>query len=309
LSHPAAPDLPIETLLVIDRCYQTNLVLKWRVKARTLLASTWVGKSPAGSEFDRFYTDLRRVLPKAAHPAALYDSIAPLAGQLLTLPVLDLLVWRLVGNIGLLRAADPVPVWRVQQTTEWVPVFVESAKRTKRMRRMGYTYGFRILAGPPAGLVTTRYWSDTLAHFVGRQVGFARRPRPESFKIPSHQYQDPRELVMLRMHVLLEPKRSDENGPGFMQTVATPSDLVYNRRILDLRDRIQPEAVCPLEMPREFPCYRCPMGYRECPAATHAQTYQVRICRRCENKDAFFSPGKTLQCVDCDVKDALANSG
>ncbi len=224
---------------------------------------------------------------------ALRKTMSVLAGKELSLESAQLLGWRIAGNIEKIRGGDPAMPWIVQRGPEWVPMQITGGrrfwqKRQKGPAKFGWTYLCSVLAGSPTGTDIRQWWSTEKVMVVASCLGFSRKP-------PYHR-EDMAELVGLRFYGLLEPKLSDR-APGFFHIHCPTSFSQYNRGVLKLRRRI--DFVCPSGF--DHPCHRCFVGAKECPAATHRETYIARPCPGCKREWWFDTDPRFLNdhCVHC----------
>jgi hypothetical protein len=271
--------------------------LRDRLVERVFLAH--YHETVAGSALRELTRELLRQLPNGVSTDAVFESLRYLAGCELT-PVECLQVsWRLAGNIKRLRAGLPAGPWGGQTEDEWVPLEVLSAVPGRnRKKDPGHTFAFRVLAGSPATLRITAFWSTKLSRYISRRVGF-------SAPWGKFAYPDPLALVRLRLYGLIIATRS-ATRPFFKQVSCPQSLQTWNRRhILRLRLRVLP---CPNGW--THPCHKCAVGYRQCPAGTHRETYEQGPCNYCENPQALFDPERNREkCVTCDTRERMLIGG
>ncbi len=246
-----------------------------------------------GAELEAFVSRLRRILPGGISRDVLFESARQLAGIELTPNRALRFCWQLAGNLPRLRAGRAVVEWHNQEQDEWVPLQVIAADiRRNRKDEIGYELRFRVLAGTPCPLVLIRFWSKRFCYLLGRRVGFTA-PRQN---MP---FTDGRQFVNLRLLGRIEAAKSSPQ-PTFFEVNCPPSCFDYNRALLRKRMHLEP---CPNGW--RHPCHRCAVGYLECPAATHEQTYEERFCEGC-SKPAAFDPGATTpHCVSCTERENL----
>lgn len=255
---------------------------------RTL--QSWIGQPV---KLEPLVQGLAAELPAYVSRDVLVESVRYLAGTVLTEVEAIRLAWRLAGNLPRLRQGLPVHPWIVQQQDEWVPLQILRCVSTKNPRgQIGYDFTFRILAGTPAPLKITQFWSRRVAKYVARQIGF-------SAPWGTYPYRFARDMVGLRLLGHVEAQLS-RTVPVFRDIAGTNSLIQWNRRqVLKLRLRVGQS--CPERFTHA--CARCPIGYRQCPAGTHAETYEIGRCSRCNNDDALFDPEDTLpDCVSCNTR-------
>lgn len=244
-------------------------------------------------------------LPTSVVRDTVFDSVQDLAGEKLSTLKLWSTAYRLAANLPRLRRNTPVPTWTVQRDIEWVPAQIVSAKRGRtnsRFRKPGHRFKFQILAGTACPNTATTFWTDSFVWAMVRDVvGFSKRTRlPKSGAPLLRSFQNPRELVGMRLMVLLHPDHSDSVQPGFEKIDISPALLKYNHELMDKRDRIKPGYNCPKRFGPEVACHRCYAGYTTCPAGTHPTDYTFDYCFECGHGNAAFD--KTLSkdcCLAC----------
>jgi hypothetical protein len=117
---------------------------------------------------------VQETLPGTIDLQTLEDSLRHVAGTHMTEELLDAVAWRMAGNHLRLKDRRAVPPWHVQKTHEWVPVTIVSCRRQRNAKNNpGAMYGFRIVAGTPAGLLTFNWWSAKYARYLASKLGFS----------------------------------------------------------------------------------------------------------------------------------------
>jgi hypothetical protein len=262
----------------------------------SMLSSHYGGQTIGPEIFPDFLTRVRGLLPKAVGENAAFESCRSLLGKVFT-PAESLhFAWRLAGNGTTLKEGRPVLPWAVQRSDEWVPAQVLRAMLTKNYRdQRGVDYTFRIIAGTPAGMRITQFFKPPVVRLVANTLGFSRGNYP---------YRNSRELVGLRCYLFIERERS-EKAPGFFQVECPGSLVKWNRdQVLKMRARIIP---CPQNF--MHPCYRCAVGYNDCPAGTHRLTYTKGFCTLCGQSEAVFDPEDvSVYCIDCTFKERMKHA-
>ena len=216
-------------------------------------------------------------------------SVQPYIGRPLTAELRDQIAWHLAGNQGRLQRGRPVGPWTVQREQEWVPLHTVRVVKLRDRGRVGYRASFRVLAGTPAGLVISHFWSASAIGLVARRVGFTHGDGLYPFSRGV-------ELVGLRMLALLDPERSYDL-PGFRTTDCSPGLIRWNRKnVLSIRVR-RPGHPCPFSY--RHPCWRCVVGFVDCPAGTHRYTYEIGECPTCGKETVFDVEDETRECVSC----------
>lgn len=215
----------------------------------------------------------------------------------LTLELLRSTAWRLAANREVLQAGRAVPVWRQQLHAEWVVLqFMEYRPVThkfKQSRQYGGDWMLTFLTGSPAGLRQKHWLSATQCAAIGRTAGFSK-------SFGKRPWQDMAQLSGLRVFCWLVPPDPDRREQSVrLQSFACTGTLKkHNTRLLNLRFRLTAE--CPERW--THPCHRCPVGYKTCEAATHANDYVQRNCVICGNTTAWFDPAVPEICVNCQRK-------
>lgn len=268
-----------------------------------------VGCVFTGDGFQNLVSRLLAGLPAGVDRRAVEASVRAVAGRPLSPEVVVDLAWRLSANVNRLKANVPVPEWTGQPEDEWVPVHVEDvapeARWTKvdgqRRAKAGVRMTLRFLAGFPAGRTVTRFWSSAMVGHYRTELGFSKfdlrkfryEVKPTDLNLP---YQDPLEMGGLRFVARVEKALSDRE-PGFADATirCTPTFLDHNREALKKRHRNG--FVCPRGV--SLPCFRCPAGWDECPAACHPRTFVAKPCEPC-SAPTWHDP--VFGCVACRAK-------
>jgi hypothetical protein len=261
----------------------------------------YLGSRVDASVLDEMLDRMTVLLPDDLPRDLIAQSVQYLLGCVLGDDAWWQLCWRLAGNLHLIRNLKPVPIWNGQLLEEWCPVQIVKVApyRTKRSNKVGSLVDVEILAGSPAGLVATSFWSTRFCHVVARLVGFSSRRGKHAFHHAS-------QLYNMRCYVLIDPARSND-GPGFSKVYEnTPGSLLsWNKDILRFRDRPPGFFECPLGYPKHKQCHTCHIGCDRCVAATHAATFSKERCERCD-KVAWHDPEDARYCVACNTAKALS---
>lgn len=248
--------------------YDLQKIIAGRDRLVDIILLDFHGFTPTGAHFEEL---IRRMSRAANTPyETTYASFMHLAGQLLTRERLKAAAWHLFGNQRRIAKGTPVPPWAGQRKAEWVPVNIMSMEVDNGDRRVYYVYRMLVLAGTPTAMYVTARWTSKVAFLAARRLGFtqSRGDRP---------FRDVSELVNLRLRVLLEPEYSTQTTPGFKQLSCSGSLLGYNLEVLDMRRRILGGQAWPCPQGYNHLCYRCHVGYHDCPAATHPNTIQLGV--------------------------------
>lgn len=242
--------------------YDIARIVTVRDKLANFELTEWVGTEMVGEWFEAFVDRLCECLPKVKR-LAVWDSVRDIAGTVLTADTLFRLTWRLAGNVVRLQEGISAPPWHVQTELEWVPVQVFDWRADKSSRgKNGGTFAMRVLAGTACPLRLTTFWPTGFCKFIARRAGYTSRRSGMPFCHIS-------ELVNLRLWVQLDPTKSQPGSPGFWEVSCSAGLRGWNRAIIDKRFR-KDGFRCPYNY--DWQCFKCPVGYLECPAATHRET-------------------------------------
>lgn len=232
------------------------------------------------------------------HWETVEDSLRHLADTYITEAIVDQTAWRMSGNYKRLKQRRPVPPWSVQRFPEWVPMQCTAVAYEKRRYKMGAVCTFRILAGTPCPLFTSRWWSFKQCRFLlAEQFGFSRRMRGRVTEL-RYPYTDPAQFVTLRTYGLIDPKHCSDQ-PGFSAITFTPSVDAFNREQLRYRFRKDPGYGCPRNYPQTLPCHKCPVGFAKCRAGCHKSDWVEKLCPGCARDNWFDPDSASAVCVDC----------
>jgi hypothetical protein len=207
----------------------------------------------------------------STHPAAAFETLRGWAGVELTLDRLDLIEWRLSGNVHRLKRGQPAPPWPAPE--EWAIAQVTGVERAKKAfgaeERAGYRLDWLLLSGPAAGRPVETFWSSAQVRLRKTEFGYARRVRP-SRNITRVRYDliDPVELFRLRAQLLV---RAKDGRPEAADVRGRTGTKAWNLPVL--RRRLRFDHVCPKGLTHaELPCCRCPFGLDRCEAACRPVT-------------------------------------
>lgn len=250
-------------------------VLRESVKG---VLARYLGSHIGGELLDDLSFLVLAVLPRRTPRMAVYETLRVHVGERLTEETAHALAWRISGNIALIRTGRPALPLRSGEDPGWCLLQIMGSEPRVRgkAKKLGLAYVGKSLSGRMTPGLFRWFWSTGQAGFFSDLFGFNRKQRP---------YRDPIELVGLRAVMKLE--YTDERlapvsikVPGYCKT--------YNRGILDRRNP------GPVDCPRHYdiPCMRCSVGYRECPAAVHPETYERRECQNCGGV-TFHNPDRT----------------
>jgi len=236
-------------------------------------------------------------------------SLQHTVGRKLSRRELGLLAWRLAGNLRLLASGTVVRPWLGQSDPEWIPVQITRALPAKRQKEFAYQFTLQTLAGTACPLPLVKLWSARKIRFLanyrtddGHGLMFTRSRGYRSRTPAKYPYEDVRQLVGLRLWVLLDPllcRRSD--FPRFREVGFNATTTDWNRELLRKRFRVDDGYSCPFGKPQTFSCHLCAAGLDRCAAACHERTYVKKSCDQC-GLNAFHDP-EDLElpgyCVSC----------
>jgi hypothetical protein len=241
-----------------------------------------------GVQLDYLVNDLSQLLPKPMRRDAIFETARQLLGIELTPEVCFNFSWMLAGNVPTLKAGRAVMAWHGQVSDEWVPLQATRCElqRHPRTNDLGDLLTLRILAGSPTGMVTTRFLSRRFATALGRRIGF-------SASYEKYPFSEAKQLVGLRFLGEIMAAKSHKE-PRF-ENIKCPASLIdYNREVLKIRLHH-----VPCERGYTHPCHRCVIGYRDCPAGTHRETYVKQFCTKCGEENYFDPDAKSEHCIKC----------
>lgn len=286
--------------------YDLAGIMKLRRKMRESLLTDYVRQSLEGQDFREFVSDMGRYLPSTVEYVHLLKSLEHLAGVEITKDVLDEVCWRMAGNVLLLREQAVVP-WHKQRAEEWVPVqFIDASRQRSGRKKKGWLFTFQVLAGTPCPVKVQQFWTDRFCGRMAHELGFQWMPSDKSNQVPRAVYQFPTEFLTLRMTICIEPKLCTGEGPGFERTGLPGYLRNWNREQMKYRDRLEEGYECPKGYPDNLFCYRCPVGYKECRAGTHKNTFTSSYCPDCGNAEASFDPDASDQrCLSCHEREVM----
>lgn len=280
--------------------YPLEEIQERRKKLRELLLYEHQGRIRTGPGFEKLVDHIRLILPKSIQREIIHDSVRHLAGERLTKEKLSEICWRLTGNQPRLSRRRAVPPWTRQPFLEWVPAQIIAARRERnRKNDLGYMFQFQVLAGLCCPWTIYKWWSLRTCHYLSRNFGFERPKSDRAKRAAVSVFHAPEEFVTLRLRLLIDPELCGEE-PGFREVDFPPSLADWNREQHHHRARVEPGYECPKGYPQAQPCYLCPIGWKECRAATHRSTYLVGPCDTCSEPEAPFDPDDPAdECVNC----------
>lgn len=256
----------------------------------------FLGRTPAGEEFDRLVRLVREVAGTSLPYATLEDTLRHSAGVPMTEAAAAELAWRVAGNTARLRSRKAVPPWHVQRLPEWVPAQAVGCRRAAdKAGNRGAEFAFRVLAGTPAGHTARRWWSLKMARFVAHEAGYTR---PRGRLPPRRPYSQPEQLVGLRLYVMIDPAECGQE-PGFSKIAVPATFRAWNVETIGCRLRQLRDFACLAGRSAAEPCHTCPVGFTRCRAATHRADWVLKPCPAC-GADSWFDPeAASGTCVGC----------
>lgn len=221
------------------------------------------GFTPTGAHFEELVDKICAAIPRVKRQAV-WDSIRGVAGTLLTDDAIFRMAWRLSGNVGLLRSGTSVPPWHIQQAREWMPAQIMAYQPgTNKFGRPGGRFSLLVLAGTACPMRLTKFWSNAFARFISNKMGYSAGWGNYPFGHVS-------ELVSLRLWLQIDPEFCGLGEPGFKNAGCMGALKKWNRDIV--KKRFRQGWLCPRGF--DHYCYQCPVGYDDCPAATHKETIE-----------------------------------
>lgn len=263
--------------------FNVSEILKLRASLTTALLVNFLDSEPTLEEFElfvRIFADEVRIEYDIA-----WNSLRYLLNTKLTHEVLEKAIWQMAGNSLRLRAGEVVGPWVGQPVLEWIPLHIVEMSPERRGDLRGWKCRGRILAGSPVGQTASRFMPSGLCRMLAVRAGYSRG----GGKYP---YRNPIELTNLRITGLVKPSSCSIGRIEFDKIYVTSSQLSHNRDVIKFRFRVGSK--CPHDYTHE--CFRCPVGYRDCPGGCHLPTYTYRACSVCGKSRALFNLGQTGQC-------------
>ena len=211
---------------------------------------------------------------------------------------IKLFAWRMAANVETLSCKTPVIPWVLQKYPEWMALQVVDYKLVRNAKGLTVSeYTFRVLSGTAAGMLVKKRLTRKACRMLARQIGFPSRRKQRSKKsVP--RYKEFGDLVGCRLLGLFDAEHS-VNTPGFWHMSCTGGMKTYNRKLL--KDRTRKFAFkCPMDY--THPCNKCPIGYDQCPVATHPRTYELQHCDECGEENWFDTKLSGDMCVSCMTK-------
>jgi hypothetical protein len=143
-----------------------------------------------------------------------------------------------------------------------VPVQVISYEHaTTKFHKPGGSFVLRVLAGTSCPWRITKFWTTRFCRHIATKMGYSRSSGDYPLSHIS-------ELVSLRLWALIDPEFCRPGEPGFTDVGFTAGPNNWNRVII--KQRFRKDWECPYAY--DHRCYKCHVGYLDCPAATHKET-------------------------------------
>lgn len=261
-----------------------------------------------GGALDDLTTAIHEELPEKITWEVVYESLVSLAGTTLTEDLLDATAWRIAGNVPRLALHKPAVPWCRQEVDELVPVQVTNVHYGYTpTKKPGGTFELTVLAGTPASMVLSKFWTIGYCHLLKSMLGF-------SAPWGAYPFEDIRQFVDLRFTVRISSALSG-TSPQF-EKIWQENDRIKPQSLFDwnreiMRRRARKRFKCPMNYELEdVKCHYCWLGQDRCDAATHELTYQQRLCESCE-KTAWFDPAAPQDdlCIACYRKSLRRQDG
>ncbi len=286
------------------------VILKKRKLLADSLEVSLAGKQVTGDLILKMHEICSAMLPRSVHPDALAESLRCMVGRTPCRADLDLLSYRLVGNIARLKLMRPVVPWAMTQSIDEKVLAQVIAYRPEQRRTPTTRFTIQLLTGLSAGLKTQVWWDLERCYVVSIVTGFDRPAMRTGVEARYYLFTTPPQLVGLYGEVLINGTESSKVGSPVMTQFKCPNHLrALNRLLIKKRFRVEDGYTCPNDYPVTFPCHHCPVGYVTCPAAVHAKDFTTGPCDFCKDAEAVFDPDWSLdRCVNCIIKEATCPS-
>ena len=231
--------------------------------------SDYAALAPRGDLYRQLCSDIARFL-RVKSSRVIQESLTDILGKQLNDRTIKATAWRLAAGASRLRRGRLVPVWSGQTAKEHVQVQFVDCRFQSRRGRPSAVFSLVILNGTPAGREIRTWYTTDFCMMLGRRLGYTSIRHG----FPMRSY---RELVGLRMAVLLEPEYSTAQAPGFRHVKGTPSAIKWNKTIIGLRFRTYcgKRWHCPKN--HQWACFECPVSYSECPASVRKEPINVSV--------------------------------
>lgn len=283
---------------VVNYNYDVAKVLETRKLASDAVSFEFGNKTVKGAQFEKLVKLFIEIIPGKLDYHILFDSLRNLIGVRLTQPLIDYTCWRIAGNYKRLKQKRIVPVWNMQRLPEWVNGQIISCKRERNSKnKLGATFGFRILTGTPAGLITYKWWSTRMCRYLSPEFGFSKSRGKREVRFP---YSSPEQLVGMRLYMMIikgtkEPTFNDIGLPASLRK--------WNVETVKSRFRVLPGFTCAMELPvSQLPCHGCPVGFMTCRAACHRLDWVEKHCNECKSEAYFDTESQSNVCINCTIR-------
>lgn len=259
----------------MSRSYpETSVGLIWRRFRRLrddLDVIAFVGQTLTGDVFSEFVETVHRRLPRSIALGAVRDSALTLSGETLSSEALSRWLLLLSANIFRLRRGAVYP-WSVQPSDQWAAAVVVEVQPTPPSGgdRNYVHIVYRILSGTAVGEILRKRASLAFVRMLARRLGFTSLRGGFPLQRP---------VELTGMQLMLHIVSGKHGGLDFDHVEVRPSQLSRNRRLVKTRRRMG--FSCPLHLPVDFPCYRCPVGRDTCRAAVRPVTLVRKTCPFC----------------------------
>lgn len=279
--------------------YPVASIIRLKNELGTVLAAEFTDVPLVGDDLTRAVVIIQSVLRwKCLKHTLVESSLSHVIGRKLSAAAWIDLAHALVGNRLQLSRLQAYSPWAVQLVDEFVPVQilkVEEGRKPDGTR--GARLTVKVLAGPPAAMRLSWFWTGPQLDARAVKLGFDRVGRPEDPPKP-HVLHHCRELVGLRCHALVSAMAS-RDVPGL--TMMDPGKFVdRNRSLIKLRYRPVSQYPCPLDLPVFRECHYCPADQAKCPLACLDVPGRIGPCEGCGDMEALMPADPAVtRCEAC----------
>lgn len=286
--------------------YNIDRIIKLKQKIINEILFQYFGLPLVDDDYKDLVKQILKVLPVGIDYDVLFQSMSNVVGLPINDKIAEELAWRLAGNVHNLKKGKIVNPWKTQLINEWVPVQVISVNPTvkfykdknKSVNKQAAYIRLKILAGSPSSLEMTKLWTNDYIRYLRTEFGFSNwnklKIQGTFSKTNNYPFYDVTELFRLRFLVLIEPNLC-RDGPSFEKLKCPSSYKTWNREIFKLRHRI--DFQCPKNYIHQ--CYECPIGFDQCKAACHKNTYKWSKCPICQEENYCDPTNASGMCISC----------
>lgn len=229
-----------------------------------------------------------------------------MAGRVPCRDDLELLAYRLTGNLERLKMFRPVTPWGSTQSVNEKVLAQIISYRPERRKNPTTRFTIQLVTGLAAGMRTQVWWDVERCYVVSVVTGFDRPANTIGSEPRHYLFTAPPQLVGIYGEAFISGTESSKVGaPVLTQFKCTDHLRALNRVLIKKRFRVEDGYDCPRGFPVTYPCHHCPVGYGTCPAAVHARDFVTNACDYCKDPEAVFDPDWSLdRCVNCVIKEA-----